>query len=81
MIEFFINLLDGIAYKFGSQGGLITFTFGENEKMNTRQDSIAFGFITSQSDAVLVRVTSGSSADYIEVELVNESKYIIIGYN
>jgi len=78
----FGNLSDGVAYKFGSQGGLLIFKFGENEKMNTRQDSIAFGFITTQSDAVLVRVTSGSSADYIEVELVNKPKCsIIIGYN
>lgn len=70
-----INLLcsaaDGIAYTFGSQGGLITFTFGENERTDTRQDALAFGFSTLQRDGVIVRVMSGNSNDYIELKLVS----------
>lgn len=62
---------DGIAYSFGNQGGLITFSFGENERTDTREDSLAFGFISVRRDGVLLRVTSGNSNDYIELVLVS----------
>jgi neurexin len=37
---------------------------------DTKRDQLALGFSTTQSDAVLVRIASGSSTDYIELELV-----------
>lgn len=37
---------------------------------DTKRDQLALGFRTTQSDAVLVRIASGSSTDYIELELV-----------
>ena len=62
---------DGIAYTFGSQrGGVMTLTYRDGERVDTRHDSVAFGVSTSQRDAVLVHLVSANSNDYISVELV-----------
>lgn len=50
--------------------GLMTFTFPEKEWPDTKRDVIALGLMTSQRDAVLFRIVSGSSNDFIEMELV-----------
>ena len=36
-----------------------------------KSDVIALGFITSKEDAVLLRIDSGTSNDYMELELVS----------
>lgn len=36
-----------------------------------KSDVIALGFITSKEDAVLLRINSGTSSDYMELELVS----------
>jgi len=51
-------------------GGLLTLYHPESSWTDTRRDQIAFGFRTTQSNAVIVRVASGTSTDYIDVELV-----------
>ena len=56
-------------YTFGGNG-LIAFTLPPDERLDTDRDSLALGFITTQSDAVLVRINSGDSDDYLEMELV-----------
>lgn len=40
-------------------------------------DTIALGFITTKSDAVLLRIVSGKSNDYIEMEIVSKIYYLI----
>lgn len=35
-----------------------------------QEDTIALGFITTKADAVLLRIVSGTSNDYIEMEIV-----------
>ena len=67
---------DGIAYTFNSRGGTITVSFSESERTDTKEDYLAFGFITEQSDAVLIRVASGNSNDYLKMELVFTSFFI-----
>ena len=49
----------------------MTFNFPENMRPDTKRDAIALGFITTQKDAVLLRVTSSNSNDYIEIEMVS----------
>ena len=67
-------MLDGIAYTFGAQrGGVMTVTYRDSERVDTRHDSLAFGVTTTQRDAVLVHVISANSNDYISIELVRLS--------
>jgi len=64
---------DSVAYKFGDRGGgLIDFQFAEEERPDTKQDVIAFGFNTRQTDAVMLRITGATSNDFLEIELVSE---------
>jgi len=63
---------DGIAYKFGERGGgIITLRFRDGERRDTRRDVIALGFSTTTADAVLLRVSSTSSTDFLRIELVS----------
>jgi len=65
-------VVDGIAYTFGSQrGGVMTLTYRDAERVDTRHDSLAFGVTTIQRDAVVLHVVSANSNDYISVELVS----------
>lgn len=61
---------EGTAYSFGPRGGLITYMIPRNKRPSTNRDTFALGLVTSQRDAVLFRVDSGNSKDYIEAELV-----------
>ena len=58
-------------YTFGGNG-LIAFSLPPDERLDTDRDSLALGFMTTQSDAVLVRINSGDSDDYLEMELVSK---------
>ena len=69
-ISFVLFISDGIAYSFGSAGGLIHFSYADNQLHNTKRDQLALGFITDQKDAILARIDSRGSEDYIEMELV-----------
>lgn len=66
----YCEFLDSIAYEFGPGRGLITYTFPENQKPETTEDTLALAFITTKDDAVLFRVDSSTSNDYIELEMV-----------
>lgn len=61
---------DSIAYSFGERSGLILFQFPEDSQLNTKEDAVAFGLSTLQSDAVLLRIASSSFKDLIEIALV-----------
>lgn len=70
-MDYRVYLSEGVAYTFGHSGGLITYSFPDGEWPDTRSDRLALGFVTTQRNAVLVRVVSGSSNDFIEMELVS----------
>lgn len=38
-----------------------------------KRDTVALGFVTSANDAVLLRIESASSNDYLEIEIVSSS--------
>ncbi|XP_064621737.1 neurexin 1-like isoform X2 [Lineus longissimus] len=67
-----------IAYRF-EEGGLIEFSFPYGMQPDTKRDQLALGIVTTDTNAVLVRIDSGSSDDYIEMELVNGN--ILVVYN
>jgi len=64
-------LIESVAYEFGANRGLIQYTFPPSRQPDTEEDFIALGFITVKSDAVLLRIESSSTQDYMELEIVS----------
>lgn len=62
---------ESVAYEFGPERGIITFVFPEDRRPEMKSDVLAFAFITNHHDAVILRVESATSNDYIEVEIVS----------
>lgn len=74
MILYCYSLLlfaESIAYEFGPNRGLITYVFPEDRRPEMKSDVLALGFVTTKEDAVLLRVDSGTSNDYMELEIVS----------
>ena len=67
--------LDATAYQFSdgtgswSSGGILIFNFRVNERLDTFEDKLAFGVITTQLHSTIVQVTSDNSEDNIEVQI------------
>ncbi|XP_078799307.1 neurexin 3b isoform X28 [Oryzias latipes] len=60
----------GTTYIFGKGGGLITYTWPNNERPSTRADRLAVGFSTTINDGILVRIDSASGlADFIMLHI------------
>jgi len=75
------SFVEGVAYTFGHGGGLIVYSFPDYELPDARRDQLAVGVVTSQRSAVLLGVVSGSSSDFIQIELVRTSlpdNYVIL---
>ncbi|XP_045465239.1 neurexin-1 isoform X1 [Harmonia axyridis] len=68
---------ESVSYEFGPNRGIITYTFPEDNRPEMQEDSIAVGFMTTKSDAVLLRVVSGTSSDYIEIEIVEGNVFVV----
>lgn len=66
-----------VAYTFGANGGLMTYLYPRDHRPNARKDQLAVGIMTSQRDAILFRV-SGTSEDFIEMELVSSACVVIM---
>ena len=64
-------IAESVAYEWGPRPGLINFYYGKNNQPDTRVDALSLGFITPQENAVLLRVSSGSANDYLELEIVS----------
>lgn len=65
-----LSKTESVAYEFGSNKGMIQYMFPPGKQPDTEEDSIALGFITTKSDAVLLRVESSTTQDYMELEIV-----------
>lgn len=66
-------ITESISYEFGNNKGLIQYTFPPGRQPDTEEDNIALGFVTTKSDAVLLRIESSTTQDYIEMEIVSYS--------
>lgn len=62
---------ESIAYEFGPGRGIITYTFPPSAVADTETDKVAVGFVTSKSDAVLLRIESSNTQDYMQMEIVS----------
>lgn len=65
------HFAEAIAYEFGAGRGIITYTFPPDRRPEMKRDTVALGFVTSVNDAVLLRIESASSNDYLEIEIVS----------
>ncbi|XP_026680503.1 neurexin-2 [Diaphorina citri] len=68
---------ESVAYEFGPERGIITFVFPEDRRPEMKSDVLAFAFITNHHDAVILRVESATSNDYIEVEIVEGNIFVV----
>lgn len=60
-----------MAYEFGPGRGLIAYTFPADRRPEMKRDTVALGFITGTNDAILMRIESASSNDYLDIEIVS----------
>lgn len=71
LLSYPYRFLESVSYEFGPNRGIISYTYPEDNRPEMQEDSISVGFMTTKSDAVLLRVVSGTSNDYIEIEIVS----------
>ncbi|XP_071501894.1 neurexin-3-like [Diadema antillarum] len=67
------------SFMFGSGGGLISLQLPESQWLRTDHDDLSLGVSTRSATAIIARIDSATSDDYIEMELVNG--YLWIVYN
>lgn len=53
---------------------MIHYTFPAGKQPDTEEDFIALGFLTVISDAVLLRIESSNTQDYMELEIVSANR-------
>ena len=68
----FFQSSESVAYEWPSKPGLIRYYYHEDRRPDTRADVLSFGFISPLVNAVLLRIDSEASNDYLEVEIVRE---------
>ncbi|XP_076226293.1 neurexin 1 isoform X6 [Nomia melanderi] len=68
---------EAVAYEFGAGRGIITYTFPPDRRPEMKRDTVALGFVTNVNDAVLVRIESASSNDYLEIEIVEGNVFAV----
>ncbi|KAI8515077.1 Neurexin [Branchiostoma belcheri] len=72
-------MLFSTTYEFGPAGGLITYEFPSEARPNTRIDMLAVGFTTRVTQAVLVRIDSATSDDFMEIMI--DDGLLVATYN
>ncbi|XP_024942008.1 neurexin-1 isoform X3 [Cephus cinctus] len=68
---------EATAYEFGPGRGLITYTFPPDRRPEMKKDTVAMGIVTAVNDAVLLRIESASSNDYLEIEIVEGNVFAV----
>ena len=65
---------ESTAYEWKGKTGLVKYRF-HSSSPDTERDSLAVGLITPSSQAVILRIDSSSSNDYLEVEIVSNQNF------
>ncbi|XP_071518617.1 neurexin 1 isoform X3 [Panulirus ornatus] len=68
---------ESTSYEFGRGTGLMTFQYPEGRWPDSRRDMLALGFMTNQDDAVVLRLDSANSNDYMELEIVDGNIFVV----
>lgn len=66
-----------MAYEFGPNKGIIKYSFPTDKRPDVSEHTIALGFVTTRADAILLRVLSSTSKDYLEIEIVEGNIFIV----
>ena len=70
VVRFSLLTTDSVAFEFGPKHGVLIYSYPEDRRPDSKSDILAFGFITVQENAQLIRITSASSNDFLELTLV-----------
>ncbi|XP_071742719.1 neurexin 1 isoform X2 [Lepeophtheirus salmonis] len=70
---------ESVAYEWSNEPGLIRYNFPYDKRPDTRIDVLSLGIITPLNYAIIVRIDSASSNDFLEMQI--EDGYIHILYN
>lgn len=62
---------ESIAFEWTAKPGLIQYFFNAARRPNSRSDMLSFGFITPVKDAVLFGLSSETSNDYLNAQIVS----------
>ncbi|XP_023027641.2 neurexin 1 isoform X2 [Leptinotarsa decemlineata] len=68
---------ESVSYEFGPNRGIITYTYPEDARPEMQEDTITIGLVTTKSEAVLLRIVSGTSNDYIEMYIVEGNVFVV----
>ncbi|XP_050685087.1 neurexin-1 isoform X3 [Leptidea sinapis] len=68
---------ESIAYEFGPGRGIVTYTFPPSAVADTEADKVAVGFVTSKADAVILRVESSNTQDYMQMEIIRGNLFMV----
>ena len=68
------SFAESTAYEWKGKTGLIKYRL-HSSNPDTERDSLALGLITPSAQAVLLRIDSSSSNDYLEVEIVSNQNF------
>ncbi|XP_030834440.1 neurexin-3-like isoform X2 [Strongylocentrotus purpuratus] len=59
------------SFGYGTGGGVISLEIPESQWLRTDHDDLSMGMATRSANAIIARIDSATSDDYIEMELVN----------
>ena len=65
-----LQISESVAYEWGPKPGLIRYYYDIKKRPDTQVDALSLGFITPLQNAVLLRVDSATTNDYLELEIV-----------
>lgn len=68
---------ESVSYEFGPNKGILQYTFPPGNQPDTEEDLIALGLITLKSDAVILRIESSTTQDYMELEIVEGNLFMV----
>ncbi|KAG7203258.1 hypothetical protein KM043_010356 [Ampulex compressa] len=68
---------EAVAYEFGPGRGIITYTFPPDRRPEMKRDTVALGFVTGVNTAVLLRIESASSNDYLEIGIMEGNVFAV----
>lgn len=65
-----------MAYEFGPNKGIIKYSFPTDKRPDVSEHTVALGFVTTRADAILLRILSSTSKDYLEIEIVSKENLL-----
>ncbi|XP_044728406.1 neurexin-1 isoform X1 [Chrysoperla carnea] len=68
---------ESVAYEFGPNKGIIKYSFPTDKRPDVSEHTVALGFVTTRADAILLRILSSTSKDYLEIEIVEGNIFIV----